>query len=245
MRLAGKVAIVTGAASGLGAATAKRFVEEGAKVCVADLLEEEGRAIVRSLGDGAIFRTLNVTDEKQWIEVVEAVVAAFGSLDILVNNAGTGPGTTEIFDDTAWERQADINGKGPFLGIKSVVPHMREKGGGAIVNISSISAKVGMGLHLGYGASKGAVLGMSKTAAVTFARDNIRVNVVMPGVMPPMRNSTAKADPSTRQRMLDGIPMGRIGETEDIANAVLFLASDEAKYITGVEIAVDGGYLAR
>ncbi|PSJ65289.1 SDR family NAD(P)-dependent oxidoreductase [Kumtagia ephedrae] len=245
MRLAGKVAIITGAASGLGAATAKRFIEEGAKVCVADRLEEEGRAIARSLGDAAIFRTLDVTDGRQWAEVVQAVVTAFGRLDILVNNAGIGPGTTEIFDDTAWERQADINGKGPFLGIKSAVPHMRGTGGGAIVNISSISAKVGMGLHLGYGASKGAVLGMSKTAAVMFARDDIRVNVVMPGVMPPMRNSTAKADPATRQRMLDGIPMGRTGEVEDIANAVLFLASDEARYITGVEIAVDGGYLAR
>lgn len=245
MRLRGKVAIITGSSSGLGAATARRFVEEGAKVCIADVLEAEGKAVASSLGDAAIFQKLDVTDEGDWEAVAAAVLKQFGKLDILVNNAGTGPGTTEIFDNPAWERQADINGKGPFLGIKVAAPVMKAGGGGVIINISSISAKVGMGLHLGYGASKGAVLGMSKTAAVLFAKDNIRVNVVMPGVMPPMRNSTAKADPSTRQRMLDNIPMGRTGEVDDIANAVLFLASDEAKYITGAELPVDGGYLAK
>jgi NAD(P)-dependent dehydrogenase (short-subunit alcohol dehydrogenase family) len=245
MRLLGKTALITGAASGLGAATAKRFVEEGAKVCVADLLEAEGRAVVQSLGPNAFFQELDVTKESQWAAALDAVIAKFGKLDILVNNAGTGPATTDLFAEEAWERQIAINSRGPFLGIKVVTPHMEQIGGGSIINISSISAKVGMGLHLGYGASKGAVLGMSKSAAVQFARQGIRVNAIMPGVMPPMRNSTAKADPATRQKMLDGIPIGRIGETVDIANAALFLASDEARYITGVELPVDGGYLAK
>ena len=245
MRLAGKIALVTGAASGLGAATARRFVEEGAKVCVGDILEPEASAVVEGLGGNAFCQRLDVTDEGSWKAAVEAILGRHGRLDILVNNAGTGPGTTDLFEDSAWERQIAINTKGPFLGIKAVVPTMQSQGGGAIVNISSISAKVGMGLHLGYGGSKGAVLGMSKSAAVQFARDGIRVNAVMPGVMPPMRNSTVKADPATRQRMLDAVPLGRMGEVEDIANAVLFLVSDEAKYITGAELPVDGGYLAR
>jgi NAD(P)-dependent dehydrogenase (short-subunit alcohol dehydrogenase family) len=138
-----------------------------------------------------------------------------------------------------------INAKGPFLGIKVAVPHMLAQGHGAIVNIASISAEVGMGLHLGYGSSKGAVRTLTRSAAAQFASLGIRVNTVHPGVMPPMRNSTAKADPTTRQRMLEKIPMGRTGEVDDIANAVLFLASDEARYVTGVELPIDGGYLSQ
>lgn len=245
MRLKDKVALISGGSSGLGAATVRRFVEEGAKVCIGDILETEGAEVARSHGSSVIFQKLDVTSESSWTAAAARTVEAFGQIDILINNAGTGPGTTDLYDEEAWERQQAINNKGPFLGIKAVIPHMLARRSGSIVNISSISAKIGMGLHLGYGASKGAVLGMSKTAAIFYAPQNIRVNVVMPGVMPPMRNSTAKSDPEARQRMLSGIPMGRTGETDDIANAVLFLASDEAKYITGAELPVDGGYLAR
>jgi NAD(P)-dependent dehydrogenase (short-subunit alcohol dehydrogenase family) len=245
MRLAGKTALVTGAASGFGAAIAKRFIEEGANVCMADILEDEGQTLAHSLGEKALFVRLDVTSEAQWENAIATMVAKWGRLDILVNNAGIGPGTTDLFAVDAWDRLMTINAKGPFLGIKIAVPHMLAQGSGAIVNISSISAEVGMGLHLGYGSSKGAVRTLTRSAAVQFASQGIRVNTVHPGVMPPMRNSTAKADPTTRQRMLEKIPMGRTGEVDDIANAVLFLASDEARYVTGVELPVDGGYLSQ
>lgn len=243
MRLTGKTALITGAASGIGAATARRFVEEGARVCVADVLEAEGVAIAESLGARAFFHRLDVTDEALWGAAVNATIDRFGRLDVLVNNAGTGAGTLDFFEEAAWTRLIAINTRGPFLGIKTAVPHMLAQGGGSIVNIASIAGKIGMGVHLGYPSSKGAVLAMSKSAAIRFASQRIRVNAILPGIMPMMRNSLA--DPAGRQKMLDGIPMGRIGDTADIADAVLFLASDEAKYITGVELPVDGGYLAK
>lgn len=243
MRLTGKVALITGAASGLGAATAKRFVEEGAKICIGDVLETDAKAVAESLSGNALFHRLDVSDEGSWKGAVEATIEKFGRLDILVNNAGIGPGTTDHFDEAAWERLIAVNMKGTFLGIKTVAHLMQSQGGGAIINISSITAKSGSNLHLGYGGSKGAVIAMSKSAAIQFAANNVRVNAVLPGVMPPMRNS--KLDSSARQRLLDAIPMGRVGDVDDIANAVLFLASDEAKYITGVELPVDGGFLSR
>ena len=139
----------------------------------------------------------------------------------------------------------NVNAKGVFLGMKTAIPAMRRAGGGSIVNISSISGIVGQdGIHMGYNASKGAVRVMSKSAAVQFAKDGIRVNSVHPGVLPPMRTSTVTADPERRARMLRGVPMRREGRVEEVAYAVLFLASDEASYITGAELAVDGGYLA-
>lgn len=245
MRLAGKTAIITGGASNLGAATVRRFVQEGAKVCIADLLRDEAEAMVKELGPNTFFMPLDHTDEAQWVALVAEVTKRCGRIDILVNNAGMGPGTMDVFDTAVWDRLMAVNARGPFLGVKTVVPHMVEKGGGAIVNLSSVSANVGFNLHMGYGSSKGAVLTLTKTAAIQFARKGVRVNSVHPGVMTPMRNSTSKADPVGRQKMLDGIPMGRIGAPADIANAVLFLASDEAAYITGAELHVDGGYLAQ
>ncbi|MDR5653634.1 SDR family NAD(P)-dependent oxidoreductase [Ruixingdingia sedimenti] len=245
MRLEGKVAIVTGAASGFGAATARRFAQEGAKVCLCDILEDEGKAIAASLGGGAMFRRLDVTDEPAWAAVVADVVAQWGRVDILVNNAGTGPGTLDVLDLATWDRVMGINAKSAFLGTRAVVPQMVGQGGGAIVNIGSISAQVGMSLHPGYGASKGAVRTLTLNTAQQYAPQGIRVNTVHPGVMTPMRNSMSKNDPEGRKRMLDRIPAGRTGEPEDIANAVLFLASDEARYITGAELPVDGGYLAQ
>ena len=246
MRLAGKVAIVTGAASGMGAATARRFAAEGAKVVVADVLEAEGKAVASGIGDAAVFMALNVTDEAQWKKVVADTVARFGKLDILVNNAGiSGSATNDLLDSGMWDRVMSVNATGVFLGTAASVPAMQKSGGGSIVNFSSISGIVGQTMvHMAYNASKGAVRTMSKSTAVQFGKDKIRCNSVHPGLMPPMRTSGATADPAVREKMLRSVPLGRTGEVDEVANAVLFLASDEASYITGAEIYVDGGYLA-
>jgi len=246
MRLAGKVAIITGAASGMGAATARIFVREGAKVVIADVMEHEGKQIADSLGAAARFEKLDVTNEENWAEAVANTVKAFGKLDLLVNNAGiSGSAEQDLHSTPAWHRIMDINATGVFLGMKHAIPAMIKAGGGSIVNFSSISGIVGQdGIHMAYNASKGAVRLMTKSAAVQQGRHKIRVNSVHPGIMPPMRTSGRTADPATREKMLKGVPLGRAGEVDEVANAVLFLASDEASYITGSEIHVDGGFVA-
>lgn len=246
MRLADKVAIVTGAASGMGAATARRFAKEGAKVVIADQLEEEGRKVAAEIGDAAVFMPLNVTEEAGWTRVVADTVAKFGKVNILVNNAGiSGSAVNDLLETGIWERVMAVNSTGVFLGIAAVVPVMKKQGGGSIVNLSSISGVVGQTMvHMSYNASKGAVRTMTKSVAVQFGPDNIRCNSVHPGLMPPMRTSGATADPVVRAKMLRAVPLGRTGEVDEVANAVLFLASDEASYITGTELYVDGGYLA-
>jgi NAD(P)-dependent dehydrogenase (short-subunit alcohol dehydrogenase family) len=246
MRLAGKVAIVTGGASGMGAATARRFVREGAKVMIGDMLEHEGRAVAAELGDAAAFQALDVAQEAAWQAIVAETVRRFGKLDILVNCAGiSGSGYQDLLDTPAWETVMAVNATGTFLGMKHAVPEMRRAGGGAIVNFSSISGVVGQnGIHMAYNASKGAVRTMTKSAAVQWGRDKIRVNSVHPGIMPPMRSSGRTADPAFRATLLANVPLGRAGEVDEMANAVLFLASDEASYVTGAELYVDGGFLA-
>jgi len=249
MRLAGKVALVTGGASGMGKSEATIFAREGAKVMVADMLEADGRKVVTEITDSggqARFIRLDVTQEAEWEAAVAATVAAFGKLDVLVNNAGISGGIVDDPMDTAgWDALMNVNAKGVFLGMKHAVPAMRRAGGGAIVNISSISGFAGQaGIHMGYNASKGAVRIMTKSAAVQFAADGVRVNSVHPGILPAMRTSKITADPAHRAKMLKGVPMKREGRVEEVAHAVLFLASDEASYITGTELVVDGGYLA-
>ncbi|MCZ6875009.1 MAG: glucose 1-dehydrogenase [bacterium] len=249
MRLAGKVAIITGAAGSMGAVEARLFATEGAKVMVADLLEEEGRAVVAEImagGGEACFMSLDVTNEGAWQEAVATAVSTYGKLDILVNNAGiSGSSGGDLLATDAWDRLMEINAKGTFLGVKYAVVAMQQAGRGAIVNISSISGFAGQAhSHMGYNASKGAVRLLTKSAAVQYAKDGIRVNSVHPGLMPPMRTSVTSADPEFRARRLTQIPMGREGRQEEVAYAVLFLASDEASYITGTELVVDGGYLA-
>jgi NAD(P)-dependent dehydrogenase (short-subunit alcohol dehydrogenase family) len=249
MRLEGKVAIVSGAASGMGAATARRFAKEGAKVVIADTLEDEGRAaaadIVRANGT-AEFMRLDVTNEADWKSVVDATVQKFGKLDIMVNNAGiSGSAVTDMLDTDAWDKLMAVNSRGVFLGTKYAVLAMKQAGGGSIINLSSISGNTGQTMtHMGYNASKGAVRTLTKSTAVQFGRDGIRANSVHPGLMPPMRTSGATADPAVRAKMLQGLPLRRAGEVDEVANAILFLASDEASYITGAELYVDGGYLA-
>jgi NAD(P)-dependent dehydrogenase (short-subunit alcohol dehydrogenase family) len=178
--------------------------------------------------------------------VVASTAERFGGLDILVNNAGvSGSAYADPFETAAWHTVMEVNATGVFLGMKHAVPAMRARGGGSIVNFSSISGFVGQArIHMSYNASKGAVRIMTKSAAVQFGRDKIRVNSVHPGLMPPMRTSGATADPALRAEMTKRIPLGRTGEVDEVANAVLFLASDEASYITGTELVVDGGFLA-
>jgi len=251
VRLENKVALITGAASGMGASMARIFAGEGAKVVVADGLEEEGRAVVADItrSNGvAMFHPLDVRNEAQWKTAIDATLAAYSRLDILVNDAGvSGSGiTADLFDTAAWDRLMAVNARGVFLGIKFAIPVMRAQGGGSIVNISSLSVIIGQrNVHVGYSASKGAVRTLTKAAAVQHAADNIRVNSVHPGPMPPMRSSGRRTDdPEILARMQQRVPMGRAGRVEEVAHAVLFLASDEASFITGAELCVDGGLLA-
>lgn len=246
MRLAGKVAIISGAASGMGAATARLFAREGAKVVIADVLEHEGRQVAESIGDAANFERLDVTDEANWETVVDATAARFGKLNVLVNNAGiSGSAEQDFYSTAAWHRIMAINATGAFFGIKYAVPAMREARGGSIVNLSSIAGIIGSEhVHMAYNASKAAVRVMTKSVAVQHAKDGIRANSVHPGVMPPMRTSGRTADPAIRADRMRFIPMRRPGEVDEVAYAILFLASDESSYITGSEIHVDGGAIA-
>jgi NAD(P)-dependent dehydrogenase (short-subunit alcohol dehydrogenase family) len=249
MRLEGKVALISGSANGMGETEARLFAREGAKVVVADVLEEQGQQVAASIveaGGEAQFIRLDVTNEDDWKEVVTTAVTRYGKLDILVNNAGiSGSADPDLLSTANWDQLMAVNAKGVFLGMKTAIPEMQKAGGGAIVNISSISGFIGQDyIHMAYNASKGAVRIMTKSAAVQYAKDGIRVNSVHPGMMPPMLTSVASADPERRRQRLSLVPMGRAGEREEVGYAVLFLASDEASYITGTELVVDGGYLA-
>src|SRR6516225_1678510 len=233
MRLAGKVAIISGAASGMGAATARMFAHEG-------------RQVADAIGGSAQFEPLDVTQEEGWAAVVAATTRHFGKLDVLVNNAGiSGSAEQDFYSTEAWHRIMAVNANGVFFGIKYAIPAMIANGGGSIVNLSSIAGIVGSEhVHIAYNASKAAVRLMTKWVAVQHGKDNIRANSVHPGIMPPMRTSGRTADPAVRAERMRVIPMRRPGEVDEVAYAILFLASDESSYITGSEIHVDGGVLA-
>ena len=249
MRLEGKVALISGGARGMGAEEARIFAQEGAKVVIGDISEDEGKAVeaqISEAGGQALFVHLDVTQEDDWAKAVDLAVTRFGKLDVLVNNAGIS--SRAFTDDTgieAWDKIMEVNSKGVFLGTRAAIPKMLEAGGGSIINISSIMGLVGSaGGHPAYNASKGAVRIFTKAIAVRHGKDNIRVNSVHPGFMPPMASGIAYNQDQRRQS-LEQTPMGREGRVEEVANAVLFLASDEASYITGAELAVDGGFTAK
>ena len=254
-RVAGKVAIVTGATSGLGAAAAVRLAEEGAAVLVTGRDEDRGQAVVEAIasaGGEARFRPLDVTDEVAWQATVDSVMAAHGRLDILLNNAGT-TRAEPICDVTleTWRRIMAVNADGVFLGTRSAIPAMRRSGGGSIINMSSVLGMVGTAHLAAYTASKGAVRYFTKCVALECARDGsgIRVNSIHPAfIHTPMMDETATrmfgaaaAGPREFGKLH---PVGHVGEPDDIASGVVYLASDEAKFVTGTELVIDGGYTA-
>ncbi|MBV9936098.1 MAG: glucose 1-dehydrogenase [Actinobacteria bacterium] len=240
-RLAGKVAIITGAARGQGAVEARMFVDEGAKVVVADVLDAEGEAVAKELGDDAVFVHLDVSQPDQWKAAVGAAEETFGKLDVLVNNAGILHfSTIEKMAVEDYMRVVSVNQVGTFLGMQSVIEPMRKAGGGSIVNISSIEGILAMGGTVAYASTKFAIRGMTKVAALELGRDGIRVNSVHPGtIRTPMTDPLGDITPIGKI-----IPLRRVGESEDVASVVLFLASDDAAYCSGAEFVVDGGVLA-
>ena len=186
-----------------------------------------------------------MTSENEWKKTVDATLSRYGKLDILINNAGLSGAVPDRMDVAYFDKLMAVNARGNFLGMKYVIPHMQKAGGGSIVNMSSMSGIVGQEfVHMGYNGAKAAIRLMTKSAAVQFGKDNVRVNSVHPGLMPPMRTSISSGDPKLREKVIETIPMRRAGRVEEAAYALLFLASDEASYITGAELAVDGGAVA-
>jgi cyclopentanol dehydrogenase len=250
MRLAGKVALVSGGARGMGATEAQLFAQEGAKVVIGDVLEDEGRqtaADINAAGGEALFMRLDVTSEENWQKVIENAVNQFGKLDILVNNAGiSAKGRIEDTTVEDWNRVMDINAKGVFLGTKAAIPAMRQAGGGSIINISSQLGLVGVdNSSPQYQASKGAVRLLTKATAIQYAGEGIRVNSVHPGPVATPMTEARRADPGYYKLTVSRIPLGRYGQPEDVAYGVLYLASDESSFVTGSELVIDGGWTAQ
>jgi len=254
-RLASKVAVVTGASLGIGRACAERLAQQGAAVALFDVLDEAGSRLAATLtaeGHRAAYWHVDVTDEAQVREALQSVAARFGALHVLVNNAGISGAAklTHEVSEQEWDRVQAVNVKGVFFCTKHAIPLLRRAGGGSIVNLSSIAGLVGTAGVAPYHASKGAVRLMTKNDAVSYAADRIRVNSVHPGyIWTPMVEQHLRAtstDLDAARRGADALhPLGHMGEPDDIAWAVVYLASDEAKFVTGAELAVDGGYTAR
>ena len=250
MRLDGKVALISGGSRGMGAFEAELFVQEGAKVVICDVRVDEGDVLAKEIvdrGGEAAFVHLDVTSESDWAAAVREAVERYGKLDVLVNNAGVSArGSIEETSPDDWDRVMDINAKGVFLGTRSAIPEMRKAGGGSIINISSQLGLVGMGESSPqYQASKGAVRIFSKSAAIQYAHEGIRVNSVHPGPIITPMTEARRSDEVVRQRMISRIPLGRYGESEDVAYGVLYLASDESSFVTGSELVIDGGWTAQ
>ena len=250
MRLDGKVALISGGSRGMGAFEAELFVQEGAKVVICDVRDDEGDALAKKIvdrGGEAAFVHLDVTSESDWAAAVREAVERYGKLDVLVNNAGVSArGSIAETSPDDWDRVMDINAKGVFLGTRSAIPEMRKAGGGSIINISSQLGLVGMGESSPqYQASKGAVRIFSKSAAIQYAHEGIRVNSVHPGPIITPMTEARRSDEVVRQRMISRIPLGRYGESEDVAYGVLYLASDESSFVTGSELVIDGGWTAQ
>jgi 3alpha(or 20beta)-hydroxysteroid dehydrogenase len=246
-RLEGKVALISGSARGQGAAEATLFAREGARVVVSDVLDDQGRALAASIGDAASYVHLDVTSEEQWAAAVRHAEEAHGKLDVLVNNAGIGIPPHALLDATVegHHRTIDVNLHGVWLGMRAAAPALRRARGGSIVNISSIDGVVGVAFMASYTASKFAVTGLTKSAALEWGRDGIRVNSVHPGVISsPMVEQAPPEIRAKLQHYLDRQPIPRMGTPEEVALLVLYLASDESSYCTGAEFVIDGGHIA-
>lgn len=249
MRLEGKVALITGAARGQGAAEARMFAKEGAKVVLADVSDPEGTAVAAEIteaGGDAIFVHLDVTNEDEWDAAINSAVASFGKLDILVNNAGIWRrGHVLETSVEQWDDILDINAKGVFLGTKAAIPEMRKAGGGSIINISSTAGLVGSRTSAAYSASKGAVRIFSKSTAIQYAAEGIRANSIHPGPIDTDMGDQVWPDAESKELTMNRVALSRIGTAEDVAYGALYLASDESSFVTGSELVIDGGVTAQ
>ena len=247
-RLDGKVAVITGAAGGIGREAALLFSQEGARVCVADVSVEQGKQTASECRD-AFFQQVDVTDEQSVAAMFSAAVDRYGGIDVIYNNAGIMPADDSSVLETsveAWNRVLGVNTTGVFLGCKHGIPHLLERGGGSVINVASFVALMGAATsQIAYTASKGAVLSMSRELAVEFARRGVRVNALCPGpVETPLLMRLFESDPAAYERRRVHLPMGRLAQAREIANAALFLASDESSYVNGATFLVDGGITA-
>ena len=249
-RLDGKVALISGAAKGMGAVEARMFAKEGASLVIGDILEDEGTKLALEIsyeGASCVFAPLDVREASQWESAVTKAMSAYGRLDVLVNNAGV-TSRMNLLDspEEDWDRVLDINAKGSFLGIKTVIPAMRKSGGGSIVNISSQLGLVGGDFSSPqYQASKGAVRILTKSVAIQYASEGIRCNSVHPAPIETDMTAEVRADKARLADMVRRIPMGRYGKPEEVAYAVIYLASNESSFVTGSELVVDGGWTAQ
>ncbi len=247
-RLNGKTAIVTGGASGIGEATSRIFVREGAKVLIGDIDATKGESLESDLAPNAVFQRLDVTSERDWAAAVDTVESKWGRLDVVVNNAGmSGPKGRVVVEEVNiddWNDVFAVNSTGVMLGTRSGIESMKKTGGGSIINVSSIFGIVGSRAGAAYHASKGAARTFSKAAAVQYAPDNIRVNSVHPGFTDTPMTTDIHSVKEIRDFRLGMTPMGRLGLPEDIAYGILYLASDESSWVTGIELVIDGGEIA-
>ena len=249
MRLEGKVALITGAARGQGAAEARMFAQEGAKVILADVTDQEGMAVAAEIaeaGGDALYMHLDVTNEEEWDTAIQSAVSSFGKLDILVNNAGIWRrGHVLETSSEQWDDIMDINAKGVFLGTKAAIPEMRKVGGGSIINISSTAGLVGSKTSAAYSASKGAVRIFTKSTAIQYAGEGIRANSIHPGPIDTDMGDQVWPDADSREAAAARTALARIGTAQDIAYGALYLASDESSFVTGSELVIDGGVTAQ
>lgn len=249
MKLKNKTAIITGGAQGLGASIARIFCQEGANVVIADIQAERGHSTEKTIkadGGNALFVATDVTDEQAWKSLIKTSLNIFGRINILVNNAGISGHSARDHESTdGWNRLMSTNLTGTYFGCKYVMPELLKNDEGAIVNISSITGVVGgKEGHPAYAASKGGIRSLTKTLAVRYGNKGIRINSVHPGFLSPMKGAEVLANKNIGKQNLERTPLGRTGDYSEVAKVVLFLASDDASFITGIELPVDGGFTA-